>query len=431
MPLIDAIRRRLRTSGPNPLFQGDTGWVGRSTWGSLTDDQALGLTAVFRAVQLTATTVASLPLDIFEKRGQSSVPAQGPQNAYLWYRPNREMTRQTFWENVVGHEVMGDGFIFVEKNRDETPLALWPLESSKVRVIRASGTKFYEYTNGTSTPNVYKDFLAGEPNTGEIIHVPNWSRGNLVGMNPIKVASAALKLGMTAQEYAESLFAEGAVPQGVLKSDQVITDAQAEILQRRWETRHKKGGRVAVLGSGTDFKETTISPVDAQLIEQMNFSLGDVERLFGVPAVLLADTDRTTSWGSGIEMLVLGWYQTTLQGHITRFEQAIDHALLRRLETRRFCKFNVDGLLRGTPLARAQKHTLAYSRWMTVNEIRALEDLPPIDGGDVVLAGTSLTPLEALEMVRATGQQEPADQPGLGEPVANIAKSNGHHAMKT
>lgn len=402
-------RVRPRTSGPNPTLVDRGLPLTRPTYSGVTvnPDTALGLSAVYRSIVLISTAIASQPIDIFQRQEDGSAKNIEPEALrFLWDRPNPEMTKMTFWEVVIGHEVMGDGFIWVGQNEDDDPVELWPVDSRRMKVGRNSERRKV-YVLDNELPMM--DFASG----GEIIHIPNWGQDGLRGVNPIKVAPIAVSLGLSAQEYADRFFSQDATPGGLISVEGTITPEQADEKSRQWAAHHadlRNKFRPAVLGNGAKFSRITISPEEAQLIDERRFQLGEIARLFGLPPHLLGDTERSTSWGTGIEEQTLGFIMFTLAAHMIRVEQAMDDAILRRGETRRFMKFNINALLRGTALRRAQMHAIAYGRWKTANEIRRDEELPPVEGGDDLLAAQNLVPLEDLGLAQGGGER-PAGQP--------------------
>jgi len=151
-----------------------------------------------------------------------------------------------------------------------------------------------------------------------------------------------------------------------------------------------------VLGGGSKFQQVQLDHEKAQLLELRSFQVTEYARLFGLPPHLLADVERTTSWGSGIEEQNRNLMVFTMAAHIRRFELAISDALLVRELTRRYMRFNVAALLRGTTLQQFQAFALGYGRWLTPNNIREMLELPPIDGGDVLPTASNLIPIEDL-----------------------------------
>src|SRR5690554_6582079 len=138
--VLDSLTQRARRRGQNPLFGDDNlnGWrfwdMRSVTGATVTDESALSLTAYYRGVKLIAETIAGLPMHVYRKAEDgTSVPDETPETAYLWLRPNPEMTRQTVWEHVIADEVRGNGYLWVDSNRNGQPTALWPIDRRRVR----------------------------------------------------------------------------------------------------------------------------------------------------------------------------------------------------------------------------------------------------------------------------------------------------------
>lgn len=409
MPLLSNTIDRIRTSGANVALKESMTqwpfWSSRSMSGpTVTDESALGLTAFYRGVVLIASTAGGQPIHVFEETPEGKNRLKTVETSYLWRRPNPEMTNQTFWETVIGHEVMGDAFLFVVKNRDggvatsERPNAdgdwgIWYIEPWRVRTGRTkAGQKVYEVDN--ELPMIdYKD-------GGEIVHVPNWGRDSLRGINPVRVGREAIGLGLSAQEYAARYFSQSETPPGLITTEQSLTPAQAEEISNRWQRQRAGLGkmhRTAVLGNGAKFTQVMINPQDAQLMEARKMQRSEVSTLLGVPPHMIGDTEKASSWGTGLIEQTQGFVTYTLQYHINRFEQAINDALLVRELTNQYVKFDLTGLLRGNALQQAQIYAIGYGRWWTPNDIRRDYDLPPVEGGDEMPAPSNIIALKDLE----------------------------------
>ena len=143
----------------------------------------------------------------------------------------------------------------------------------------------------------------------------------------------------------------------------------------------------AILTGGGDVKTLSLNPEDAQLIETRNFQAADIARFFGVPPHMIGLIDKSTSFGTGIEQQSIGFVKYTLARHLVKFEQEINRKCFRT--ARNFAEFQTSGLERGDYKARNEGYRIALGRagepaWMTINEVRKLENLPPIDGGDAM-----------------------------------------------
>jgi HK97 family phage portal protein len=428
MAVIDVLTRRVKGSDNPGRAGGGGGWgwpfssgIGSwrtDTWRSPTtgpavnDASALSLTPFYRGVALIAGTVGGLPMQVFQEEIDSAgvegktVKLKSKDTAHLWERPNPEMTRQSFWERIVGDEVRGNAFIFVVKNgrgevvQEDDVLpgedwGIWHIERSRVMVGRTTdGIKVYQIDG--DYPLV--DFRAG----GEIIHIPNWG-GGLVGYDPVKIGAKALSLGLSAEEYAARFFSHGGGPDGIITTDQVLTRQQADELMKEWNRRHSgpNARGTAFLGNGSKYYQTSVDADKAQLIEERGFQVDEAARLLGLPTHLLAAQHSVSTWGAGMEeqnrMLVV----FNFQGHINRIEQAVSDDLLRRRKTNRYAKMNVAGLLRGNLLQRYQAYAMGYGRWLTANQILRLEEMEEVEGGDDLLAMTNMVPLDQLGKLTA------------------------------
>jgi HK97 family phage portal protein len=162
-----------------------------------------------------------------------------------------------------------------------------------------------------------------------------------------------------------------------------------------WKAKHSGAAQahdVAVLGAGVTFQPVSFPPEDVQFVESRKFQIDEIARIYGIPPHMLFQTDRSTSWGTGIEQQGLGFVVYTLRPWLTRFEQRIS----RLLPNPQYVKFAVEGLLRGDTKGRYESYAIARNwGWMSVNEIRGHEDLPPIEGGDQYLSPLNMAPIGA------------------------------------
>jgi HK97 family phage portal protein len=158
-----------------------------------------------------------------------------------------------------------------------------------------------------------------------------------------------------------------------------------------------------VLGGGLKVQPITINAHDAQLLETRKFQVEDICRIFGVPPHMVGHTEKTTSWGSGVEAMGIGFVKYTLQRHLVAFEQEINRKVF--LNAARFSEFATVGLERGDTKTRYDAYRTALGRagekaWMTVNEVRKAENMSPVDGGD--------------ELENPSDPNEPADDSAEG-----------------
>ena len=409
MPILTDIARRIRTSGPNPAVKSN-GWNYPPWGGSLTPSgrtfdvtRVRTIDAVERAVSVIASPIANMPIDVYEKREidgkRRGVQVELPRDAVIWGQPNPEVISVVFWETVLSHEMLrGNAYIFVVKDNAGRPLELWPIDPARVWVGRTSqGRKVYLVDN--ELPMV--DFATG----GEIVHVIGKSNDGVIGLSPLDLGAPTFEATLTGEEYASRLFSQDSTPRGILSSDQVLRPEQAEELAAAWEARHMglaNAHRVAVVGNGAKFQPISFNPEEAQALESRKLNMVNIARRFGVPPHLMFDVERSTSWGAGIIEQKQEFIDFCLNTHMTRFEQTIGKMLF---GGQRQMKFNVNAFLRGDPVKRAQfYHYAVLDGWMSGNEVREKEDLPPYEGGDEFRAPLNMVPV-GLESASLVGDE--------------------------
>jgi HK97 family phage portal protein len=252
----------------------------------------------------------------------------------------------------------------------------------------------------------------------DVLHVPGPNFDGLRGQSQI---SGALKLSgslaLSADEYMMSFYRNSARPDYSLQTDGSLTEDQINNLRNQVSEQHQgvaKSWKPLVLQGGLKVQPISINPKDAQLLEMRKFQVEDVCRVMGVPPFMIGYTEKTTSWGSGVEQMGIGFVKYTLQRHLVKFEQEINRKVFRT--ARNFCEFNTAGLERGDTMQRFNAYRIALGRageqpWMDVNEIRKLENWEPRD--DLVAVGTPSNNPESEPEKKPEGEDanEPAAAP--------------------
>lgn len=342
---------------------------------------AMRVTAVYACVRLIAGAIASLPLTVYRRTEQGRERVRND----LWWLLNEQpcpaVSAAVFWEYLLAQMLLsGDALAEIERGRGGAICALIPLDSRSVGIRSIDGRLRYEF---------YRDGQWLGRDQDDILHIPGFGFDGTRGMSVIRhAAREAIGLALAAEGFSSRFFASGAHPDVALKVPGKMTQEQIDNLRRIWASKYggaHNAGLPIVLTEGTDLKEVTLSAQDSQLIEARRFQVADIARAFGVPPHMVGETDKSTSWGSGIEQQGIGFVQYTLAPHLNRIEQEINRKCFRT--ERLFVEFNVEGLLRGDSKARAEYYTRALGgtqnpAWMTPNEIRRLENLAPLAGGD-------------------------------------------------
>lgn len=399
--LATRIRLRIATAVRNVVYRlGSPGYWLRQPGGyssagkSVTVDTALQLSTVWACVRLLAETIATLPLGVFEqdRNGQKVAARNHPLYPLLHDQPNADMTAVEFWEAVVGCLCLW-GNAYVEKGMvGRAVAALTPLRPDLMTVQRTdTGALEYRYSDPAGL-RVY-----GED---EILHIKGFGIDGLTGLSPIGYARNSLGAAMATDEASAKVFANGMRTGGFLQVGQVLKpDQRQQIRETIAEfTGSGNAGKVMVLEAGMTYSALTLPPEDAQMLETRAFQVEEICRWFRIPPFMIGHTEKSTSWGTGLEQQMIGFLTFALRPYLTRIEQAVKKSLIQAVERGRvFVEFNLEGLLRADSQGRAQLYsTFAQNGVMTRNEIRAKENLPPEPGGDVLTVQSNLVPLDQL-----------------------------------
>jgi HK97 family phage portal protein len=219
---------------------------------------------------------------------------------------------------------------------------------------------------------------------GDVLHILGLSDDGVRGLAPIEDGAQAIGAGLALEEHASRFFSNGATTTGTIElpAGSVPTQDQLESLKKQFNRKHaglKNAHKPIVLANGATFKPISLPNDQAQFIESRKFSVSEIARLFGVPPHMIGDVEKSTSWGSGIEQQGIGFVTYTLMPWLVQLQDAFSLFLPRG----QFVRFNTNGLLRGDAAARASYYqALGSLKAIEINEIRALEDMPPLDDGD-------------------------------------------------
>ncbi|MFC9966327.1 phage portal protein [Nocardia ignorata] len=359
------------------------------------DQTALRLAAVYACTRLLADSVASLPLDAYRKRG--SVREEISPAPSLIKKPSAYLENfEFFFQTVSSLALRGNSFHLINK-RDafEYPIEMEPVHPDCVRVDLDEVTGRPTYAVDGVRVAYY-----------DIVHIRRFTLpGSAIGLSPIQQAQVGIGMGLAAERFGARWFGQSANPSSVLETDQNLDETQAKRLQKSWMSSHGGKRHPAILSGGVKWKPISITPEESQFLETRKFQRGEIAMLFGVPPHMIGDTDKSTSWGSGIEQQSIGFVTYTLRPWLTCIESALS-ALLPRGQ---FVKFNVSALLRGDTPARYEAYnTGRLGGWLSVNEIRALEDMAPIGPeGDTYIQPMNMAPLGSED----PGTQDPTPDP--------------------
>lgn len=358
-------------------------WAGASSSGLIVSDASLlGLSTAWRCISLLSGTIASLPITLYRENSKG-IPEKYTQHSLynvLKIDPNADQTAFDFWHFLSSSlEMRGNAYARITRNSINQIVALTPINPACISVEReADGALKYRWSENGK-------YYDGSDDV--IFHIRGFGGDPLGGLSPLTIGRNVFGVALAADATAGDMFKNGLKPTGVLNFNTWLTSEQREIAKRELADKIGvgNGGKPLILEGGTSWQNITLSPEDAQMLQSRAFSVEEICRMFGVPPHMVGHTEKTTSWGSGLEQQTLAFLQFTLRERLKRIEQAINKQLLTREERQNgvYVSFNLESLLRADSQGRAKFYqVMTLIGAMTINEVRRLENLPPVDGGD-------------------------------------------------
>lgn len=344
-------------------------------------ETALRCSAVYSCVGILAESIAQLPLKLYRRTaGGKEEVEESPLRRILGWKPNEWQTSFEFREMAMQHLCLRGNFYAykVTDSRDEVR-ELLPLHPDQVTVEqRPDWSLAYRIT--------FNDGRQETVDKSRIFHVRYRTLDGVRGISPILYHRDTVGLALTTLKHGSRVFRNGALPTGILQHPGKLSKESLERLRESWEASYGgvNSGKTAILEEGMTFTGLTMSNEDMQYLETRSFQVEDIARIYRVPLHMIQSVEKSTSWGSGIENMSLGFVQFTLLPWIRRLESAIWRDLIPDREKESvFPEFLVDGLLRGDIKSRYTAYQLAIqSGIMSPNEVRVKENLNPRPGGD-------------------------------------------------
>jgi len=372
------------SDGSSNFWRGLIGSGRNSTGIKVTPETALGVPILQNCVTLLAESMGQLPLELYHRRdkGQREAAINHPLYDVLRYQPNGFQTPYEFQEcKQMACGLRGNSFSWIDRRDDGNVKALWPLMNDATQVLKGADLLPY-YRIGSN-----------EPVPMRMVHHVRWgSLNHYVGMSPIELHAEAVGLAQAVRQYTGKSFANGVAVSGVIERPReapaIKDQATIDRILDQWGS--KFGGmdnakKVAFLQEGMAFKPVSMSHVDAEIVNILKLTGTDVARMYKIPLPMVNDLEKANY--NTIEQLLIQFVVFALLPWVKRHEQAMMRDFLLPQDRREyFIEFNLSGLLRGDQKSRYEAYAIGRQwGWLSVNDIRRLENMPPVPGGDVYL----------------------------------------------
>lgn len=370
---------------------------------AVTEGTAMMTSAVYASVGLIGGAVASLPFHLYKR----STAGRERYDSDLWWlfneSPHPAWTSASAWQHAMQSILLkGDAFWTIERASRLSPRAIGFRPSHPDDVFVESDD------DGRLVYTIFEDGRRRVYEQDDMLHFTGLGFDGERSLTPIKYALLnAAGTSLAADRYSGTFFRGGARPDYAIEvpAEVRITAEQREMLKATWSaqrTAYYTSGSTPVLTAGMKIVPLTLNAEDAQLLETRQFGVEEIARIFGVPPHMIGKTDASTSWGSGIEQMSIGFVRYTLRRHLDAIQQEINRKLWPRSK-QFFGEFSTAALLEGDSKAQAEYFAKALGGpgsqgWVTPNEVRRLLNMPPVDGGDkLIISGAT-----ANESVPAT-----------------------------
>lgn len=362
-------------------------------WGDLTAtsgvtvnvDTALGVPAVWAAVNFIAGTIAGLPLQVYRKNADGGREKVSNEISTILHDAVNDDMSSFEWRKYSFEQVLtgGRAVTYIEKNGLGQIVNLWPLDPTKVRVERLiDGRKIYRVN-----AKVYEAY--------EVLDLPFMLKANMTdSRGPISQNKDAIGMAIAASRYGSKAFQSGGIPPAVLQgpfqsgasANRASEDVAATTLKLA-----REGRPIMALPLGHELKTIGFTPENMQLLELQRFSIEQIARIYSLPPVFLQDLTHGTF--SNTEQQDLHFVKHTVKRWVEQFEQEMNLKFFGR-GSDFYVEFNVDGLLRGDLKSRMEAYATSIQNGIrTPNEVRSIENMEAKANGDDLLIQGATVPL--------------------------------------
>ncbi len=386
-------------------------WMYQGGETPVTIDTALGVPAIWAAVNFIAGTVAGIPCHLFRRKTDGSrEKVDSVLSKILHDAPNDEQSsfefRKWFFEQAL---TGGRGLAFIERNGGREVTNIWPLEPSLVTIRRENGKKLYDYRAGQGKKSVTYE-------AAEVIDIPFMLKADgLAHRGPIMANKGVVGLAIAVNDYASKYFLNGGVPPfavtGNFQSGRAMGLA-ADDFEASVKKAAKERRQALVLPSGLEIKAIGADAEKTQLVETKRFLIEEIGRMYSLPPTFLQDLTHGTY--SNTEQQDLHFVKHTLKRWVEAFEQELNLKLFGRLNKKFYVEMSMDGLLRGDFKTRMDGYSTAIQAGvLKPNEARAMENRPDDPAGNVLLVQGAMVPIDQA------GQSQPAEPVAKGQGADN------------
>ena len=349
---------------------------------AVNNDSAMKITAFYAGIRLISENVASLPKSVRRLTGKGPVSSDDlAVYRLIGIRPNAYTNAYDFWNAITTWlEGWGNAFAIIKWDKSGAPVALYQVHPSCVSIVVKDGRKWYKVA--MDDPGL--SFLDGLYSDDEMLHFMLVTLNGIIGVNPVIYNALSLGKNLATERFGSEFYEKGGNIRAVMEVDGAMGDDAYEQFMKHFKAS-SANFETPLLEYGIKYKQLSVNPVAAQLVQSETFSLQDVCRILNIPPHMIGELSHATF--SNIEHQTIQFVQYTLRPIVKRFEMEMETKLFLPSAVGKYdVKFVLDGLLRGDTAARSTYyHNAILDGYMSRNEVRELEGLQHKDGLDEML----------------------------------------------
>jgi len=376
------------------------------------DNSAMRVAAAWRCVNIISGTVGSLPLDLIRRESEKvRRPAVGhPLRKVLTVKPNVWQTPSEFRRMMQMHLLLRGNAYALKVRMGRDIVGLIPIIPDRVSVEQLPDMALrYQVTNKNGSTKIYQQ--------SEILHLRGMTLDGVKGLSVISHMRESLGLALQGEMASARLMKNGQFAATALEHPGKISPEAYDRLKQSLADNHagaENAGKSMILEEGIKLSQIGMSATDMQFLEQRNFQRYDIAMFFGVPPHMIGATEKSTSWGSGIEQMGIGFVTYTLNDWLVTWQEALKRDVIDEREWETVdVRFFPQALLKGDTKTQWDAFTKGR-QWgiYSANDVRSLLDINPREdeaGDDYAVPPNETQDQAEPETEPTGGQDEPAE----------------------
>lgn len=391
---------------------------------------ALRIDTVNACVRIRSESVAKLPLKVYQE-DPTGIQKQTRHQVFqlLRLRPNPYMSAFDFWKCIEAQNCMyGNAYASIEYDRKTgCVVGIWPMDAARVKIIVDNDTSISRILTPRSQLAYQVDlgYEQRKLSPDEVLHFKGGiTLDGIVGLSPLDLLKGTLENGASANKFVNNFYKQGLQVKGLVQYVGDLDEKAKATFREKFESMSSgltNSHRIALMPVGYQFTPISLSMHDAQFLENAQLTIRQIASAFGIKMHQLNDLSRATH--TNVAEQQREFYSDTLQPILTMYEQELTWKLLLsdEIDDGYFFRFNVDAILRSDLKSRYDAYRIGVQGgFLTPNEARAKEELPPKEGGDQLLVNGSYVPITDAGKAYAakggdgTGKEDNPDEGDTG-----------------